>query len=89
MTWPQVLMRRLLALLRKRNFEQELDEEVRLHLDMLAEENVRRGMSPQNANYAARRSFGGIEQVKETYRDQRGLPVVETFFQDIRFGLRP
>src|SRR5437667_7435489 len=79
---------RLLALFRKRKLEQELDEEVRSHLEMLIEENRRKGMTPEEARYAALRSFGGVEQVKEIYREQRGLPVIETLVQDTRYGLR-
>ena len=70
------------------NREAELSEEVRAHLQMASDENVRRGMSAHEAQYAARREFGGVEQTKEIYRDRRGLPVIETFLQDIRFGLR-
>jgi predicted permease len=70
------------------HLDQDLDEELRVHLEMLVEENIRRGMSPQQASRAARRSFGGIEQTKEAYRDQRGLPIMERFIQDIRYGYR-
>jgi len=79
---------RLLALFRKRKLEQELAEEVRSHLEMLIEENRRKGMTPEEARYAALRSFGGAEQVKEIYREQRGLPMIETLIQDTRYGLR-
>ena len=72
----------------KGRFEQDLDEELRTHLEMLVEDNLRRGMSPQEARLAARRSFGGFEQTKEAYRDQRGLPIMETLIQDIRYGFR-
>ena len=79
---------RLLALFRKRKLEQELAEEVRSHLEMLIEENRRKGMTPEEARYAALRSFGGAEQVKEIYREQRGLPMIETLIQDTRYVLR-
>lgn len=79
---------RIRALFGKSRLDQDLDEELRAHLEMLVEENVRRGMSVEAARYAARRSFGGIEQTKEAYRDQRGLPIVETLIQDIRYGFR-
>ncbi|HEV2177150.1 MAG TPA: ABC transporter permease [Terriglobia bacterium] len=83
-----VWLKRLRALFKRRQrLEQQLDEELRAHLEMLIEENQRRGMSPEEARYAALRSFGGVEQVKEVYRDQRGLPVMETLAQDIRSGL--
>ena len=68
--------------------DQELEEELRTHLEMLVDENIRQGMNPKEARFAARRSFGGIEQTKEAYRDRRGLPIMETFFQDIRYGYR-
>ena len=46
----------------------ELDEELRSHLELLVEEKLRKGMSLKEAEYAAKRSFGGAEQVKETSR---------------------
>ena len=88
MTWLRVLLSRCTALFRNRSLEQELDEEVREHVEMQVEENLRKGMSPEEARYAALRSFGGVDQAKEVYRDQRGLPVIESIFQDIRYGLR-
>jgi macrolide transport system ATP-binding/permease protein len=68
----RVLMQRLLALFRTRRLEQDLDEELRAHLEMLVEENRRKGIPPEEARYAALRSFGGVDQVKETCRDKRG-----------------
>src|SRR5688500_10496777 len=55
---------------------------------MLAEDYARRGMTPEDARTAARRMFGGVTQVKEAYRDQRGLPVIDTVVQDARYALR-
>jgi putative ABC transport system permease protein len=88
MTRLRILISRLTGLFRKTRQEQELEEEVSSHLAMLTEENLRKGMPPEEARYAALRTFGGVEQTKERYRDQRGLPSLESFFQDIRFGLR-
>ena len=88
MTWLRILALRWQSLFRKRRLEQELDEELRSHLEMLIEENLRKGMSSEEARYAARRSLGGVEQMKEVYREQRGLPVIETLVQDLRYGLR-
>ncbi len=65
-----------------------LDAELHAHLEMLTEENIRRGMSPEDARHATRREFGGVEQAKELYRDQRGLPFLECLLQDLRFGAR-
>ena len=84
MTWLRVLIARLTGLFRKRRLEAELNEEVRLHLEMLVEENLRKGMTSQEARTAALRSFGGVEQVKEAWREQRGLPMIESFIQDVR-----
>ncbi|HEV2247032.1 MAG TPA: ABC transporter permease, partial [Terriglobia bacterium] len=79
---------RFVALFRKGRLEQEINDELRAHLEMLIEENVRRGMTLEEARYAGMRSFGGVEQVKESYREQRGLVIMETLLQDVRFGLR-
>jgi putative ABC transport system permease protein len=88
MTRIRILVSRFLGLFRKARREKELDEELRLHLELLTEENVRRGMSPEEARCTALRSFGGVDQIKERYRDQRGLPWVESFLQDLRYALR-
>ena len=79
---------RLAALFRRRRLEDDLDEELRSHLEMGVELNMRKGMAPEDARSEARRSFGGVEQTKENYRDQRGLPMIETTLQDLRFGFR-
>lgn len=79
---------RLRSLFGKRRRESDLNDEVASHLELLAQENVRRGLSPHDAQTAARRDFGAIEQIKETYRERRGLPMLETFGQDLRYGVR-
>jgi predicted permease len=66
----------------------ELDEELRGHIDLAIAENMQRGMSPREARTAALRSFGGMTQIRETYREQRGIPVIEQMNRDVRFGLR-
>jgi predicted permease len=79
---------RLRGLVGKLALDAELDEELQAHLELLTEEHVRRGLPLEEARLAARRDFGGSEQVKEAYRDQRSLPCVEALLQDVRFGLR-
>ncbi|HEY6402309.1 MAG TPA: ABC transporter permease, partial [Blastocatellia bacterium] len=79
---------RLRALFFKPKMEQELDEEVRFHLEREIEENIARGMTPEEARYAAIRSFGGVERVKEESRDVRGIRLLEGLWQDLRFGAR-
>jgi predicted permease len=88
MEWLRILGWRLRGLFGKRRDEDELDAELRAHLEALTEENIRRGMSAEEARYAAHREFGGFEQTKELYREQRRLPFLETLFRDVRFGLR-
>jgi predicted permease len=84
----RVFIHRLAALFRRRHLEEDLEAELRSHLEMAVELNLRRGMTGEEARREAVRNFGGVEQIKEIYRDQRGLPVIETVLQDLRFGLR-
>src|SRR5271165_1008474 len=65
-----------------------LDDEMRLHVEMQAEDYVRGGMTPEEAMRAARLKFGGMQAAKESYRDQVGLPVLDTLGQDLRYALR-
>src|SRR5216684_8177529 len=82
------LWSRLKAAIWKRPLERQLDAELQFHLDMQIDENIQKGMSGDDAQAQALRSFGGVEQVKETYRDQRGFPVLDGVIQDVRFGWR-
>jgi predicted permease len=86
--WLRIAAARVAGLFSKRRSAFELDQELGAHLDQLREENIRRGMTPEEARHAARRAFGGVEQIKEAYREQRGLPFLETLFQDVRYGMR-
>ncbi|HYM00065.1 MAG TPA: ABC transporter permease, partial [Blastocatellia bacterium] len=73
---------------RRNDLDAELNDELLSHLAMLVEDNLRKGMPLEEARMAARRTFGGIDQTTEIYRDQRGLPVIETLLQDLRFAVR-
>jgi putative ABC transport system permease protein len=88
MTRLRELGKRLIGLFGKSLRDADLNDEMAAHLDLLAAENIRRGMTQKEAGYAARREFGGVEQIKEAYRDRKGLPMLETFLQDLRFGAR-
>jgi predicted permease len=68
--------------------ERELDEELRYHIEQQTEQNIRLGMSPEEAGYAARKAFGGVEQAKERSRDARGVRWLEDLWQDLRYGAR-
>ena len=84
----RMFLRRLAALFRRRRLEDDLDAELRSHLEMTVELNLGKGMTAADARREALRSFGGVEQTKEIYREQRGLPMIETVMQDFRFGFR-
>ncbi len=88
MTWFERVKRRLRILLRRDDVESELAEEVRLHLDMEAEELVRHGWDPADARREAHRRFGGVERAKEWVRDERGGRLLDDLVQDVRFGGR-
>src|SRR5439155_12543678 len=79
---------RLTGLFNKRRRERELAEELESHLQMHIADNLRAGMSPAEARRQAMIKLGGLEQAKENYRDLRGLPMIETLIQDVRYGLR-
>ena len=82
------LLSRTLALFRRRRLDMRLDDEVEFHLEMLAQQHMKNGMPEIDARAAARRAFGGVTQMKEEYREQRGLPLIETLVLDVRYGVR-
>jgi predicted permease len=84
----RIFMQRLAGVFRRGRLESDLDAELRSHLEMAVEMNLLKGMTDKEARREAHRSFGGVEQTKELYREQRGLPMIETTVQDLRFGLR-
>lgn len=76
------------SLFRKRQLEQELDDELRFHLERETARNLRNGMNPDDAHYSALKSFGPLDRSKEECRDARGVRMFEEFVQDIRHGRR-
>ena len=86
--WLFTIPLRLRSLFRRAQADQELDDELRNHLERKTEEYVTQGMTQEEAHRRARLDLGGIEQTKEKCRDARGLNLIETLFQDVRFGLR-
>ena len=79
---------RLLDVALGRSRESRLNDEIQAHLDLLTEEYVARGVPPDQAALAARKAFGGIDQLKETYRDRRGFPILTEIVQDARYAFR-
>src|ERR1700691_2001416 len=68
--------------------DRELANELASHLQLHIDDNLRRGMSPEEGRRRAVLELGGVEQTKEIYRERRGLPMIETLLQDLRFGAR-
>lgn len=76
------------ALIRRRRAEQDLDDELRFHLEVETERNVRVGMSPAEARRRALVAFGAAERFREEARETRGTRWLEQTWQDVRYGLR-
>jgi putative ABC transport system permease protein len=79
---------RLRGLLRRGAVEREMEDELALHLEMEADANVRRGMSPEAARRQAVLALGGVEGTKEAVRDSRGVRPLEDLVRDVRFAFR-
>ena len=79
---------RLGGLFTRTSRERDLDEELASHLALHMDDNLRRGMTPEDARRAAYLRLGGVELVKESVREQRGFPAIEAFLRDIRYSLR-
>src|SRR6185295_11680956 len=88
MSWATVFAARLRGLFEHKRLERELDDEVRFHLEMQIEDNLKAGMNPTEARHEALRSFGGIEPMRETYRERRTIALVETTAKDLRYAVR-
>ncbi len=81
-------LKRVRTIFRRGPMERELDAELQFHLDMLAAEYVRQGVTPDAARRTARQIFGGVEGIKDDVRDAWLTRLVETFSQDVRYGVR-
>lgn len=88
MDWIRALLSRCFGLFQRRKFESDLDEELRAHIELATAENMRRGMSSGAARTGALRAFGGVTQVRESYRMQQGVPWMAQFARDIQFAIR-
>src|SRR5207248_5594899 len=86
--WLYTIPLRLRSLFRWAQTDQELDEELRDHLDRKTEEYVAQGMTQEEAHRRVRLDLGGIEQTKEKCRDARRVNWIQDFIQDLRYGLR-
>ena len=88
LAWIQSLASRTRSWLSPRQVEQDFEHELEVHLDLLADEYVRRGMAPEEARRNARIRLGGNAQLREINRELRGLRLIETFLQDTHYAIR-
>ncbi|HVS13927.1 MAG TPA: ABC transporter permease [Thermoanaerobaculia bacterium] len=85
---PGTWWRRALSSLRRSELDADLDQELAFHVEAAVEENLRRGMAPAEARRRAMLQLGGVGLVRELHREARGLPVLESVAQDVRYALR-
>ena len=88
MRWFTQQRLRIRALVRGGRVEEEMDEEIRYHLDRQIEVHLAAGMTPEDARFAALREFGGVDQRREECRDARGVSLIESTVQDTTYALR-
>src|SRR5262245_38809848 len=88
MEWLNILMARLRALFRRESVLRDIEEELRAHVEIETEANIKRGMPPDEARAAALKSFGNVVRNTERGYDIRGGGWLETLWQDLRYGAR-
>src|SRR5215472_964085 len=88
MEMVRTLVSRLKGAFRQRRLDEEFDAELRAHLEMAVEGRVQRGLTAEAARREALLSLGGVEQIKQLHREHRGLPMIDTMMQNLRFGFR-
>src|SRR4051812_25170686 len=88
MDWLNEMLSRCFSFLRGRRLDEDLDQELESHIQFAIEDNLRRGMTREQARRAALRNFGGLTQTRESYRSQRGVPWLAALMRDLRYGVR-
>jgi predicted permease len=88
MTTFRVLVSRIAALVGARRSDARIEEEIAVHIALATDDNIARGMSPADARLAALRSFGGVMQTTEAYRETRGFAALDSLRQDVRYAVR-
>lgn len=81
-------LQRLLALVRRDRLDRELDDEMEAHLELAERDARAAGLSVEDARLAARRAFGGLDQIREAHRDARSARSIEHLWRDVRYGVR-
>src|SRR5258708_14423758 len=87
LTWFRLILSRLAGIAKKQTLSGELSEELHSHREMLLEENMRRGMSPEEADRRARITLGSAANIHERYRAQAGIPFLEVLWQALRYAV--
>ena len=85
---PRELWSKLTAPFHRSQIESDLEDEIQSHLDLARADQLRRGVTPEEAARQAALNFGGVTLAKEQARDQRGIPILATLLQDARYALR-
>ncbi|HEY0725174.1 MAG TPA: permease prefix domain 1-containing protein, partial [Pyrinomonadaceae bacterium] len=88
MKWFNIFRDRVRALRRRETVIEDIDREMRLHLELQIEANIKAGMSPEEARQKAMRSFGNVNRAVDAAYDVKGGGLFETLAQDIRYGVR-
>jgi predicted permease len=83
-----VIWGRVLDVFRRRRLDADLESQLAYHVDALEAEFLAKGLTPDEARAAVRRAIGGLTQVKEAYRDQLSIPMLDTIWQDLRYAWR-
>jgi predicted permease len=87
-TWLRVALSKLKGTAQKQEIAGDLNEELRAHRELLVEENIRRGLAPDEARRQAMLTLGNASHIQENYRDQAGLPFLEVLLQDLHYAVR-
>src|SRR5471030_161822 len=82
------MLHRIIAFFQKRELDDDLQQEMAAHIELAVDENIRRGLSPEEARRQAMIRFGGVMQAKEQQRESRGLPMLDILLQDLTYAFR-
>src|SRR4051794_30603205 len=88
MDWLREMFSRCSSFLDRRRLDEELDQELESHIESAVEDNIRRGMTHQQARIAALREFGGVTQIRESYRTRRDFPFLTSLGRDLLYATR-
>src|SRR5438270_1024102 len=88
MKWLNILIARWRGLLRRETIIEDIEEEMRFHVEMETQTNIERGMRPEEARATALKNFGNLGRIKELAYEIRGGGMMDTLWQDLRYGVR-